>query len=262
MIVREQADGSFVLINQNDHAKLSGQMAAHWGNQLFATPAPFESVVRAAAFHDCGWMTYETAPLFDEALRAPPTYNKVPLDGRRLREHQDGIDWLSGIDSCAGALVSRHRTGLWRRRYGVITHPEPPPTRSLAPEVGDFIAINEARQMDAIPQSGRDAFLLNYRLLQIFDLLSLYLCNGASTQHLIAPAPHSYDDAGGATLKLTPAGEDRIFIDPYPFDIQPLQVSYVFRRVMAGEFSDQASFRKAYFGAAPAVRTFQFSAAA
>jgi hypothetical protein len=46
MIVRERADGSVLLIGQTDHAKLSGQCAAHWGNNIFARPQPYEAVVR------------------------------------------------------------------------------------------------------------------------------------------------------------------------------------------------------------------------
>ena len=38
MIVREQPDGSLVMICQTDHAKLSGQLAAHWGNTQFDKP--------------------------------------------------------------------------------------------------------------------------------------------------------------------------------------------------------------------------------
>ena len=35
MIVRKQPDGSLILVNQSDHAKLSGILGAHWGNGQF-----------------------------------------------------------------------------------------------------------------------------------------------------------------------------------------------------------------------------------
>src|ERR1700728_86878 len=62
MIVRDAPHGSLILIGQTDHAKLSGQCAAHWGNENFARPRPYEAVVRAAMFHDSGWYDYETSP--------------------------------------------------------------------------------------------------------------------------------------------------------------------------------------------------------
>ena len=40
MIVREGADGAPILIAQTDHAKVSGQCAAHWGNGTFRGQNP------------------------------------------------------------------------------------------------------------------------------------------------------------------------------------------------------------------------------
>ena len=129
MIVRKQPDGSLILINQSDHAKLSGILAAHWGNRDFALPEPCESVIRAAAFHDCGWFSYETRPNYDLQQKAPPNFPQVPLDSQQLIAFQGGLDWLWGIDLYAGLLVSRHRTGLWRNRYGAVAYPPAPPPR-------------------------------------------------------------------------------------------------------------------------------------
>ena len=71
MIRRDMGD-SFFLFAQDDHARLSGQLAKHYGNRLFAKPDPLEQTIRAVARHDCGW------PLHDER----PTLNKdgLPLD--------------------------------------------------------------------------------------------------------------------------------------------------------------------------------------
>jgi hypothetical protein len=44
------------MITQNDHAQLSGLFAAHWGNDMFEKPRPYASLVRAAMFHDRGWI--------------------------------------------------------------------------------------------------------------------------------------------------------------------------------------------------------------
>jgi hypothetical protein len=48
MIIQNQPDGSLIMIGQSDHSRLSGVFAAHWGNDSFKRPEPFESVVRAA----------------------------------------------------------------------------------------------------------------------------------------------------------------------------------------------------------------------
>jgi uncharacterized protein DUF3891 len=56
MIVRKSPAGSLTLIGQTDHSRFVGQLAAHWGNRDFAAPAPHDSVVRAATYHDYGWL--------------------------------------------------------------------------------------------------------------------------------------------------------------------------------------------------------------
>ena len=48
MIVRKQPNGELILIGQTDHSRFVGQLAAHWGNNEFAAPEPFDSMVRAA----------------------------------------------------------------------------------------------------------------------------------------------------------------------------------------------------------------------
>ena len=63
MIVRKNPAGSLTLVGQTDHSRFVGQLAAHWGNHDFAAPAPYDSVVRAATYHDYGWLQYETRPL-------------------------------------------------------------------------------------------------------------------------------------------------------------------------------------------------------
>src|SRR4051812_19601364 len=101
MIVQECADGSVILINQSDHAKLSGLFAAHWGNSAFAAPRPYHSVVRAAMFHDAGWYAYETAPRLLSTGK-PMGFTQVPLDDATLADYQWATDWMKAIDPYAG----------------------------------------------------------------------------------------------------------------------------------------------------------------
>jgi hypothetical protein len=77
MIVRDAPDGSLILIGQTDHAKLSGQCAAHWGNEKFARPRPYEAVVRAAMFHDSGWYDYEASPTIAADTGRPLNFLQV-----------------------------------------------------------------------------------------------------------------------------------------------------------------------------------------
>src|SRR5437764_4642310 len=130
MIVRQQSDGSVVMITQNDHAKLAGLFAAHWGNARFERPRPYLPVVRAAQYHDAGWLRYETNPRFDVATGRTPNFRQVPNDSAQLAAYQGASDMLAGVDGYTGYLVSRQRTGLWQVRYAVITGPPAGPPRT------------------------------------------------------------------------------------------------------------------------------------
>ena len=177
MIVRYESDGSIVMITQNDHAQLSGLFAAHWGNEKFEKPRPYASLVRAAMFHDRGWIRYETSPQLNLETGKTPNYREVPNDQTQLEAFEWAGDWLSGIDPYAGLMIAKHRTGLWQGRYGVITHPPAIQRGTLPPAIQEFIATSEAKQKAAADKFDAKEFAINYNLLQVWDIISLYICS-------------------------------------------------------------------------------------
>jgi hypothetical protein len=262
MIVRNQSDGSVVMITQNDHAKLAGLFAAHWGNSQFERPRPTTSMMRAAQYHDGGWLRYETNPTLDPATGKSPSYQQVPTDAAQLAAYQWAIDMLTEIDSYTGLMVSKHRTGLWQSRYGAMIQPPAGPPRKLTNDVEDFITRNEARQHVITAGLDRHEVAVNYNLLQVWDLLSLYICsNEHHREHVIEPAPTAYSaDSGGVALKLTPTAPATIAIDPFPFDQVPLEAAVVYRALPPSALHDLDTFKAAYFGARPQVAVFTFVA--
>jgi hypothetical protein len=249
MIVRNEADGQMLLIGQTDHSRLAGQFAAHWGNERFATPAPYDAMTRAAAFHDFGYLRYETSPGYDAASGETPNFRDIVTDATRLAEYQWCIDWLLGPDPYAATIVSMHRTGLWRGRYGAMRHPEHK-MRPQPAEVDAFVERNEARRVETIARHGWDAAALrvNFRLMQTWDLLSLYFSCQAPYDDFIEPVPTSYADADGegVRLTLTPLGDGRIAVDPFPFGTDPCRFQLTARRLAQRAFADESAFRRAY----------------
>lgn len=257
MIIQNQPDGSLIMIGQSDHSRLSGVFAAHWGSDSFQRPEPFESVVRAAMLHDCGWYRYETSPRFDDASGTTPAFMQVALDAEQLGAFQWGSDWVADIDPYAGMLVNRHRTGLWRGRYGAIAHPQAFNAKNLSETVESFIAQNERRQAEHLESVDQKQFAVNYRLLQVWDLLSLYFCVAQPKEDHIEPVPRSYSADDTTRLTLIPSGGGKIRIDPYPFGIAALPVHIVHRHLPTAKFSDKAAFRQAYYQAVPELLRFE-----
>jgi hypothetical protein len=104
---------------------------------------------------------------------------------------------------------------------------------------------------------------VNYQLLQVWDLMSLYLCTQERLKEgAIEPVPTRYVEGEGLCLRLTPLSPGRIAIDPFPFDQSPFKVNVVYRRRPESRFADAHAFEAAYFGAAPQVACFTFEPAA
>jgi Protein of unknown function (DUF3891) len=250
MIIRKETNGELTLIPQTDHSRFVGQLAAHWGNQDFAPVEPFESIVRAATFHDYGYVNWEPDPDVDESTGEPYQFRGLPFSMRQLDAYQWCIDWLSAIDPYSGVLVSRHRTGLWKARYGTITYPTAFNPPNLHPEISAFIERNENWQAEALPSDAQPTFQTNYRLLQTWDLLGLYFGCQEPCDDYIEPVPTTYaaDDAG-VKMTMRPAGDRHVVFEPYPFDKRGLKVQIASRRVPQASFESTAAFRRAFYQA-------------
>ena len=259
MIVRKAADGATLLVGQTDHSRLVGQFGAHWGNTNFARPEPFDSIARASAFHDFGWLRYETAPAFDEISGETPNFRSIPTDATKLEEYQWCIDWFMAKDPYAGHIVGMHRTGLWRGRYGAIAHP-PAATRPQPDIVDAFVAQHEARRARELREFGWDPeqMRINYRLLQVWDLLGLYFACQDPYDDFLEPVPTAYTTAegDGVTMTLTPIGARTVKFDPFPFNEPTTHVQLAYRRLAEERYPDEASFRTAYFRAPLEVMDF------
>jgi len=252
MIVRDGPDGSLILIGQTDHAKLSGQCAAHWGNGGFARPKPYEAVVRAAMFHDSGWYDYETSPSIAPDTGRPLNFMQVVWAAPQRRAFEWAIGWMTRIDPYSGLLVSKHRTGLRRGRYDKVIHPKAFTTQNLPEDNEDFLSRNEAAQAAQLRNYDENEFWTNYQLLQAFDFISLFLRSRDVIDDYIEPVPTSYDGRSPpARIALKTVAPYRVEVDPFPFDADPLRVQLVRRVLDRAALPDEASFREAYFKTIP-----------
>jgi hypothetical protein len=258
VIIRNEADGTMLLIGQTDHSRLVGQFAAHWGNKRFDVPRPYGSVARAAAYHDYGWLRYETWPYFDAKTGTTPEFRSVPGSGRQLDGYAWCSDWLLNDDHYASLLVKMHRSGLWRERYKTIQHPKQS-SRQQSDAIEAFVAKIEAEEEVGRQAFDRDQIKVNYQLFQIWDLLGLYFCCQEPFEEYMQPVPMRYSEAGrdGVTMTLQPQSPFKVAFDPYPFDLRPLRVQLYFKRLPKTNFESDEAFREAYFKAESDMMTFE-----
>jgi hypothetical protein len=254
MIIRRQPDGEVMLLTQTDHSRLAGFLASHWGNSTFAPPRPYESVARAATFHDFGWLRYETSPEINPDTGEPYTFQNLPFSAHQLDAYQWCVDWLAGVDRYSALLVGLHRVGLWRSRFDTITVPAWRYGNIKLPlEIEAYIARTKPVLDQERASIGGDTLWTNYRLLQVWDLLGLYFTCSDPYEHAVEPVPTAYDgeSLSGVRMSLNPLSDRRVLMDPYPFDERPLTLHVPYRRLAQAWFPDDAAFRRAYFQALP-----------
>jgi len=207
-MLKTKRESATVLITQPDHGMISGYLAAHWGNDAFATPGHYTDVpdpaqlraevVFAIAQHDNGWWEWEASPRI------------APEDGLpfglvdALQDPQEGMQhWRNGMTRFAGrplvsALICHHAYCLYAVRG---TEPIPPdyvhplywnqspdviggkPREGEAEFIRELQSLQEnwKRELSANASTSRwaepDTFLPNARLLQLLDAMSLALCS-------------------------------------------------------------------------------------
>lgn len=264
MIVRDRGD-SWQVVLQTDHADLSGQFARAWGNaDAFAAPAPLEPVAVAAARHDDGWAVWERAPALDRDGAGPRNFLDVEVPSH-LAFYRAAIAAVRDHDPYAGLLVSMHGSGIYRGRYGT----QPSLRLTFADEVREqvegFVAEQEEVQGRLVADLGvaDGERWANYRLLQVYDRLSLYFClrdvEGGEPE-TIEPVPVDY--AGGETpVAIEPAGPWRVRLDPYPLVESPAELTLVRRVLPKRSWQDGDGFRRDFFAAAPEAARIVFERA-
>jgi len=257
VIIRKRKNGGLILIGQTDHSRLAGQLAAHWGNDQFEKPAPYESVVRAATFHDYGWLRYETSPQLNPKTLEPYAFLDLPLTTTQLDAYQWSLGWFAGIDRYSGLLVSMHRTGLWKSRYGTIRYPEAYNIHNAGPEVLEFINRNEAWQEHQRKEWNLEQVWINYRLLEVWDILALYFCCHYPAEDHVEPVPTTYSGKQDVRLKMKPVKRRQVSIEPYPFATRPRPIQLAFKKLTHARFEDEASFREAYLQAENDIARFE-----
>lgn len=246
MLVTEYED-QYRLVTQPVHSRQVGRFARHWGNERFDAPDPRLSCLVAAEAHDNGWWEYDLQP---HLVDGDPAGIIDPDTETWADFYRRGPERVADMDLYAGLLVSMHGTGVKQQRYG---WDESVP--DAGEEFTEFIAEQEQFQQERMDEMAdteqfgkyataaeRDGLATiqagdadefgddppriwtNYRLLQTWDMLSLYCCRNDSLSTSRLTGVPTVSDGEVTTLSLEPLDEHTVRIDPYPFDTAPLSV--------------------------------------
>ena len=230
MIVHPVGDTAEIVM-QVDHSLVAGRLAELWPGL-----EPRESVLAAAALHDCGWRSWEACPRLDEETGAPQNFLRVDID-LHLAFYEAGIGEVTARDRYAGMLVAKHLTGIYRQRYGTQAALVLKRAPDAQAKIDAFVGRIEQRFLALQRELGvsDEEFWRNYVLLQVFDRLSLWLCKGdpAGTGRMEIALP----DDGVLSVEPTPAG---CALSPWPLAVERAQISVPVRVVPLTGYANDA----------------------
>jgi hypothetical protein len=271
-------NGSLFLVDQNEHARLARDLCEHWGNDRFRPPSPREGTRLAAELHDEGWREADEEVRFNPDQGRPLHFLEIDI-GDHIDFYRRGVEAALERDAYGALLVSMHWTGLYRSRWaaqdGAIFIQQDSPVAARQSEV---VAAEERRWIDLkrplLEGRRRSDFESelwhNYELLQVHDVLSLYLCTAvlrpggegdaalpvtatlrgidqALGDRTIEAVPeHSGGDR--VALRMTAVQENVVTVDPYPFD-QPAISVVALARVIPDHHYESAEQVTAALGA-------------
>lgn len=252
MIFQHRADG-LLAITQPDHARLAGRVAEAWGGIAWR-PAPWRPLEVAAHRHDDGWAAWEASPTLNESGE-PIDFLTVPTP-ERVEIYRRSVDLVAGEHPHVGLLVSMHMTGLFLGRF------EPDAQRSIDSLQGQnrdraesFVAQQESWRSTLL-QGADDAASATldsqYRLLQVFDRLSLVLCMQPVAEleetRFGYVSLHERGPLSGFDLRVR---SGLVVLDPYPLSIDPLKLSIAARPLPSTTFDGLDEYRRQLAQACP-----------
>jgi hypothetical protein len=143
------------------------------------------------------------------------------------------------------------------------------PDYGVYPEVKEFLSEQESYRAELMKQLkgsaeyrdfvSEDQLWTNFKLMEVYDQMGQFVCNrypfnsterknGPSNTMSNVPTPTKPGRAD-TILAFTIKDERRAMVEPYPFDIDPLVVSFQGRLIPKRRYGKQAEFLDEYYRA-------------
>jgi hypothetical protein len=280
MMVCPYSESHILLILQIDHSRIAGLLAAHWGNDEFAKPSPYASMVLAAQEHDSGWWDWEIKPTVSKEGWPPDYIGSIKHLGQGvwLSLYGQGIERLSAKDAYAAYLVSMHGEGLLTKGMGLLPSM---PDYTSDPAVQNFIAEQKKLRAGLLDKLRKDPSLqdamgntevwTNFKLMEVFDQFAQFVCNrypfnsqarknGPNNRLADVPVPVA-PGKSDVTITVDVRNETKAVVRPFPFDVNPLRLSFEGRLVPNQRYSGQDAFLEDFYRAERIIINYELCAA-
>jgi hypothetical protein len=277
-MIRHRHGDEFYLFTQDDHARLSGALAAQVGNARFNKPEPFHAVIEGISMHDSGWPLHDSQPTLNgEGLPLHVFESPVEISTsvwsesvRRASEKGDYQGFLVSLHVMAlSSIAQSHYAAPEKRLRNARELFELNKFQQNQIEAQENFRGRLGMRTDQALQYGlaqrgagaaEDLLLFNYNLLKAMDRISLALL---CSEPLADSIDNVYAQPGAEPigLRLRNEGEWTLRIDPWPFGAGKVEMEVPYKKVVARRFEDVEEFRRAYVAAAVEMRNVKVVAA-
>lgn len=259
-MIRIATPVGYILVQHQEHARLAGRFAAHWGNALFPAPVPsavLDEVVLAVAHHDDAWAARDATPFLTREGR-PSAFTRELVGTYSAFEEIDLADYLAVRGAATEAVAAEHpyaATIISMHTVNLLTEQADLSTIKPAdrPLHAAFIEGQLRRQKELIaalppalaPYATPELLQRAFEFLQFCDNLSLLTCVRYDSAR---PLRHTHPDASGERRVITyaPVDADTFRVSPWPFATPTAEFAVPSRRVPAVACADLATYRAAY----------------
>jgi Protein of unknown function (DUF3891) len=240
MLVRGMDSDTLLLVEHTDLARLTGQLAAAWGNGPIAPLTPYLPMVIAAHEYTAGWRHWDMKPYID--------LDGQPIDADRgaryLGPHwitvfEESLATLADRDAYAALVASLHWES-WLSRFEA----DWPPGMDAA--IAEQHSVRE-HLVDVLREEGmyrgetEPSYLsANAALLRTFEQIAQFLTTQSNAICVSSAA---------VELHVRRTRSDEVRIDPYPFATDPLVVSWTTRNVPNRAYTSQTEFLETFYRA-------------
>jgi hypothetical protein len=268
MMVCPYDESHLVLILQTDHSRIAGQLAAHWGNDEFARLNPYASMVLAAQEHDSGWWDWEIKPTLNDQGKPSDYIGSIKHLGKGvwLDLYRRATERLELRDLYAAYYVSMHGEALLTRGMGLLPsmpdYTDDPAVQEFITEQKEFRArwLPKLQENPALAAATSETHLwTNFNLMEVFDQFAQFVCNrypfnsqarkNGPTHTLSGISVPVSPERPNATLTIDVQNETDAVVRPFPFDVNPLTLSFEGRLVPNRRYSDQEDFLRDFYKA-------------
>lgn len=106
MIIFEREE-SYIIVAQNDHAKVSKEIAENCKDDYFFSEKRKKEVILAIQEHDRGWIDPDASPIWNDKTGEPYSFIDYPTDLKTFF-YKKGLDEVEEMSKYAALLCSLH----------------------------------------------------------------------------------------------------------------------------------------------------------